>query len=338
LAEHISSEIHLILLFEFDLNLPMSQNTQETKRRRTSTKPFDWRVTISTPQTFKTLLAIVQPTVAHVPFQVCMNNTETTPGASFTGLRMDAMNNSHVCMVKTAYECQVETSTTLRNESFCVETDTFMTLMRDVQASHVVELIRYTDSVELTIQTYERADSNNWSISTIQMVDEDADFNELDMWSLTFNYVVEIELERLKEVCRIIHAIRGNVIEFKVEEPSEQESKDGERHHYFTIAAENEGASTRKIHHSSTVSDGGPDAIKVLRGNQVEGDDEERGEMVERYSGTFPAMYLNGVLKSMDRQTVQLYLGPGLPLVLHYGLGGDTSYIKIILAARLADV
>jgi len=309
---------------------------QETKRRRTSPKTFDWRITISTPQTFKTLLAIVQPTVTHVPFQVCMNDTDATPGASFTGLRLDAMNNSHVCMVKTAYECQVETSTTLSNASFCVETDTFMTLLRDVRASHVVELIRYTDSVELTIQTYESANSNNWSISTIQMVDDDAVTNELDMWSLTFNYVVEIELERLKEVCRIIHAIRGNVIEFKVEEPLHQDSTEGaERHHYFTIAAENEGASTRKIHHSSTVSDGGPDAIKVVGGNQVGGDEAERGEMVERYSSSFPAMYLNGVLKSMDRQSVQLYLSPGLPLVLHYGLGGDASYIKIILAARL---
>lgn len=299
------------------------------KRARKLKKTFDWRVSISTPQTFKTLLAIVQPTVAHVPFQVCANET-------FTGLRMDAMNSSRVCMVKTAYECRVETSTVLRNETFCVETDTFMTLMRDVQASHVVELIRYTDSSELTIQTYERADSNNWSISTIQMVDDDADFNELDMWSLTFNYMVEIELDRLKEVCRIIHAIRGNVIELRVEEPVVQASE--EHHHYFTISAENEGASTRKIHHSSTVPDGGPDVIKVVRGNQVLGNDEDdRGELVERFIGTYPAMYLNGVLKSMDRQTVQLFLSPDLPLVLHYGLGNDNSYIKIILAPRLSE-
>lgn len=318
------------------MSTPPPQETPAPKRRRKHKKTFDWRVTISTPQTFKTLLAIVHPTVAHVPFQVCMNDIETTPDSNFTGLRMDAMNSSRVCMVKTAYECKVDTSSTLRNETFCVETDTFMTLMRDVQASHVVELIRYTDSAELTIQTYERADGNNWSISTIQMVDDEANFDELDMWSLTFNYVVEIELERLKEVCRIIHAIRGNVIELRVEEPETQTGQ--EHHHYFTIAAENNGASTCKIHHSSTVPDGGPDTIKVVRGNQVVGeDDEERGDLVERFSGTYPAMYLNGVLKSMDRQTVQLYLSPGLPLVLHYGLGNDTSYIKIILAPRLAE-
>jgi len=302
----------------------------EAPPQKRSRKTFDWCVSISTPQTFKTLLAIVQPTVAHVSFQVCRDET-------FTGLRMDAMNSSRVCMVKTAYECRVDTSTTLANATFCVETDTFMTLMRDVQASHVVELIRFTDSADLTIKTYERADSNNWSISTIQMVDDDVtDFKKLDMQTLEFNYVVEIELERLKEVCRIIHAIRGNVIELRVEEPAVQVGE--EHHHYFTIAAENEGASTRKIHHSSTVPETtGPDAIRVVRGNQVGGDEEERDDLVERFSGTYPAMYLNGVLKSMDRQTVQLYLSPGLPLVLHYGLGNASSYIKIILAPRLTE-
>jgi len=320
----------------------MSSSQEEpSKRRRTTTtkKTFDWKVIISTPQTFKTLLAIVQPTVAYVPFQVCMNNEDASSGCNFTGLRMDAMNSSRVCMVKTAYECTVECSgDTLHNEMFCVETDTFMTLMRDVQASHVVELIRYSESAELTIQTYERADSNNWSISTIQMVDDDANFDELDMRSLTFHYVVEIELERLKEVCRIIHAIRGNVIELRVEEPAVQTGD--VYHHYFTISAENEGVSTQKIHHSSTVHDDGPDTIKVVRSNTVSSDDDEvyRGEdVVEKFRGTYPAMYLNGVLKSMDRQTIQLYLSPGLPLVLHYGLGNETSYIKIILAPRLAE-
>ena len=303
---------------------------QDPKRRRLS-KTYDWRVIISTPQTFKTLLAIVHPTIAHVPFKVCLNDADT-----FTGLRMDAINNSRVCMIKTAYECQVLTSTTLRNETFCVETDTFMTLLRDVQASHVVELLRYTDSAELTIRTHENTDTNNWSISTIQMVEEDTEFNMLDMRSLTFNYVVEIELERLKEVCRIIHAIRGNAIQFMVEEPSGQISGGGvENHHYFTISAENDGVSTRKIHHSSAISDTGPDAIKVVRGNQV--DDEDKGELVVRYNNTFPAVYLNGVLKSMDRQTVQLYLGAGLPLVMHYSLGGDSSYVKFVLAARIEE-
>ena len=36
----------------------------------------------------------------------------------------------------------------------------------------------------------------------------------------------------------------------------------------------------------------------------------------------------------MDRQSIQLYFGADLPLVMSYGLGGDSSYIKIILAVR----
>ena len=307
--------------------------TQECKRRRLTLKSYDWRVIISTPQTFKTMLAVVHPTISHVPFKVCVNDPDT-----FTGLRMDAINNSRVCMIKTAYECEVVVpeSQALRNATFCVETDTFMTLLRDVQAAQVVELLRCTDSAELTIRTFENADTNNWSISTLQMVDEETEFNMLDMRSLTFNYIEEIELERLKEVCRIIHAIRGNAIQFTVEEPTEQSSVAGvEKHHYFTISAENDGVSTCKIHHSTTVADTGPDAIKVVRHNQVS--DEDKGELTVRYNNAFPAVYLNGVLKSMDRQTVQLYLGTGLPLVMHYSLGGDSSYIKFVLAARIEE-
>ncbi len=306
------------------------------KRRR---KAFVWRATLPTPQTFRTLLNIVQPTVAHVPFQVCVGTDESP----FTGLCMDAINDSRVCMVKTAYECMVELgpdADTTMKETFCVETDTFITLMRDVQASHVVELVRYIDDADLTIHTYERADSNTWSISTIQMVDEDPNTEVLDLTSLKFDYVVEIELERLKEVCRIVHAIRGTMVEFMVEELAVQTGD--ERHHYFTIAANHEGATTKKIHHSSTVHDGGPDTIKVVRGNQMGMDDDDAtcGERVECFKGVFPVFYLNGVLKSMDRQTVQIHLSkdPRFPMVLHYGMGNDTSYIRIILAPRVGDV
>lgn len=43
--------------------------------------------------------------------------------------------------------------------------------------------------------------------------------------------------------------------------------------------------------------------------------------LVQKYKGVFPIVYLNGVLKSMDRQSIQLYFGADLPLVMSYGLG-----------------
>ncbi len=58
-------------------------------------------------------------------------------------------------------------------------------------------------------------------------------------------------------------------------------------------------------------------------------------DLESKFKAAFPIVYMNGMLKSMDRQTIQLYLGKDLPLVMHYGLGNDMSYIKIILARRV---
>jgi len=40
------------------------------------------------------------------------------------------------------------------------------------------------------------------------------------------------------------------------------------------------------------------------------------------------------VLKNIDRLNVQLFFSTGLPMVMQYGLGGELSYIKIIIAPR----
>lgn len=302
-----------------------------TKRHKTQA-PYDWKVTLTTPQTFKTLLAIVEPTVANVPFRVCKDTREGN-GAPFTGLRMDAMNSSHVCMVKAAYECTVEVSTTLRNELFCVDTDMLRNLLRDVQASHEVELTRFRDSASVTINTHDRTDPANRSISTIQLMDVDFEAADLDMPNLTFSYVVEIELERLKHVCRMVNSIRSNTIELVVDEAVS--ASDDKRNLFFTIAAQGEGATIRKVHHSTSVPVGGLHHIAVIHG--TEADNADSDDLTEKFKGIFPIVYMNGVLKSMDRQTIQLYLGASIPLVMHYGLGNDMSYIKIILAHRDSD-
>lgn len=56
-----------------------------------------------------------------------------------------------------------------------------------------------------------------------------------------------------------------------------------------------------------------------------------------KYDEIFSTSYLNVVLKSMDRQTVQLYMSKGLPLVIRYNLGNDQSHIHIILAPRIKE-
>jgi hypothetical protein len=302
--------------------------TKKTKRS------FDWKLVLSTPQTFKTLLNTVHPTVENVTFQVCMEEEDDKGGKSFSGIRIDAINSSKVCLIKVAYECDVTASSELRNEWFSIDVALLKKLLKRVQPSNVIEMTMYTDGASVEVKINDREDRNNWSVSTIQLMEDSSQGNDYDIVNMTFNHVIEMDLDRLKQTCDLVDKIGSTEIEFCIEEPEEQ--PDSEHHNFFTISAQGEGASTRKIHHTKRISDReNPEEICVCVVTNPDNDiDYDAIKLVQKYSGSFPNVYMNGVLKSMERQTIQLYFGEGLPLVMHYGLGNDTSYVKVILALK----
>ena len=307
-------------------------NTPNPGNKRSKVeKTFDWKLMLPTPQTFKTLLNIVEPTVSNVTFQVCMEESNSDDeGKPFSGIRIDAMNSSKVCLIKVAYECDVTFSSELRNQWFCIDISLLKKLLKKVHASSVIEMTRYTDGVNVEVRIYDRDDRNNWSVSTIQLVEDPSERSNFNMVDITFNHVVEIDLDRLKETCDLVDKIGSNVIEFCIEEPEGQ--PENAHHNFFMVRAKGEGCTTQKVHHTVRISDEeNVSRMKVVTNQESDYDDSP---LVQKYRGVFPIVYLNGVLKSMDRQSIQLYFGKDLPLVMSYGLGGDSSYIKIILAVR----
>jgi hypothetical protein len=304
----------------------------ESNKRRKVEQTFDWKLVLPTPQTFKTLLNIVEPTVSNVTFQVCKEEGSSEDGKPFSGIRIDAINSSKVCLIKVAYECDVTFSSELRNQWFCIDITLLKKLLKKVHASDVIELTRYTDGVDVEVRIYDRDDRNNWSVSTIQLVEDPSQCSNFDMVNMTFNHVVEIDLDRLKETCDLVDKIGSNVIEFCIEEPEEQ--PENAHHNFFMVQAKGEGCTTQKVHHTVSISDDANIPHMRVVTNQGSDLNYDDSPMVQKYRGVFPIVYLNGVLKSMDRQSIQLYFGTDLPLVMSYGLGGDSSYIKIILAVR----
>ena len=53
--------------------------------------------------------------------------------------------------------------------------------------------------------------------------------------------------------------------------------------------------------------------------------------------GQFSASYLNLFLKSMERQIITMKLSQDRPLLVHYPLGADKSYICFVLAPKTAE-
>jgi hypothetical protein len=311
------------------------------KRRRG--RQIDWEITILTPQTFKTFLFIIYRVLVHCPFQLL--KTET-----FTGLRVDSMDATMVCMIKASYECEIETYVDLAMESFTITTETFSTLLKDVQTGHILTLTRYSDSADLTVNSYARDDRSNQSTCTLAILDEECTSQELRMPDITYNYMVEMELSKLKSYCKIAHEINSSHMEFRIDEPVHAGSE-ATTELFFTVGASSEVATYKKVHYSTTRSEVGSASVQFyIKSVSSENDEEMDGgantkrmqqedepERVNKYNEIFSTNYLNLVLKSMDRQTVQLYMSKSLPLVIKYSLGNDQSHIQVILAPRLRE-
>lgn len=308
---------------------------------------FDWKITILTPQTFKTFLVIIYRVLTQCPFQLFKSDR-------FTGLRVDSMDASMVCMIKASYECEIETNVDLTRESFAVVTDTFSTLLKDVQPGNILTLTRYEGAAELTVTSYAREHENNRSLCTLSILNQESNAEHLRMQDITYRYMVEMDLAKLKSYCKMAQDINSSYMEFRIEEPAVA----GDDSLYFTIGAASEVATFQKVHHSSTATplaaaalnndNGGDSAVTEIQffitrptDTAAAADDDGGGgdalPLVLKYKEIFSTSYLNNVLKNMDRQTVQLYMSAALPLVVKYSLGNDQSHIQVVLAPRIKD-
>lgn len=315
-------------------------------RKRNKPRPFDWRVTISTPQTFKTFLMIVYRVLTQCPFQLVKSQ-------GFTGLRVDSIDSTMSCMIKASYECEVESAAELTNESFCVITATFNTLLKDVQPTHILTLTRYSDSGDLTMVAFSREDGSIRSTCTLALMDEDANVNRYRMQAITYSYMVEMDLGRLKSYCKMAQDLDCTHMVFKLEEPDEKDAQRGASHLFFSVGAKSDGSSFTKTHLSrtsvvpaaeqNTGEEGVSYTLRAIPTVDGMADGEgaaveyEPERLVERYNEIYSTTYLNLVLKSMDRQTVQLYMCDKLPLLIRYGLGNDFSHVQVILAPKIRD-
>lgn len=303
-------------------------------------KEWDWRITISTPQTFKSFLTIVYRVLVQCPFTLIKSET-------FCGLRVDSMDSSMSCMIKASYECDIETRVDITGESFCVLTNTLNTLLKDVQPGHILTLTRYADSGSLTLTSFNKDDRSNHSTCTLTLLEDEHSGQELRMQDITYSYMVEMDLAKLKSYCKTAQDINSTHVEFRLEEPEDASEV---KHLFFSVHASSDEASFTKTHHSITsapVSEVGEEmqyqmrAVPILEGqegyNRASLVDIDTVRLVEQYNEVFSTTYLNSVLKSMDRQTVQLYMSKSLPLVIRYSLGNDFSHVQVILAPKIRD-
>jgi hypothetical protein len=330
--------------------------SRPSKRIRTESE-FEWRVCITSSATFRTFINVLKEILINCNFYLEKSST-------FTGLYVDSVDPSLVCMVKSRFECKIqtcqsdsgdgsfetydaETISRINDESFCVPMESLKTLLKD--AGDMLEITRYRDTApDVIIHSYDRNDKLNSTTSRLGNIDDCG--SPIPMDSIGSAQMVEIELQDLKSLVKMARELKATHMRFLIEHPAGAElaSPDEIMHNLFTISIETENATLERSFHSMTqreVSTGnngavGRETIRALSTTTTTTlPMSERSPLFEdatiKYDEVFSTMYLDLILKSMVDRGVKLFMAPDMPLIVEYSLGSDMSHLKVILAPKV---
>lgn len=296
-----------------------------------------WRVVISDPQIFRTKIRIMSSVLVQSHFY--LNASE-----NFSGLCIEAMDPRKVCMIQAKFECVVETNLSeeeLDKETFCIEMDTFNTLMQDIQPNHMLEILRVNGEADIVLLIYEATDKSDQITFRVKTLEETE--QRLRMRKLVSPRGVDIEVSTLRNNCKtfrhigatdvqlaLLEAKHNNITETYVSLMAEGNTVSASYCYLSEMTKDSDGESSTS---DSAVLIGEVSCVRVLTRGEQQGSSIPPGVKFKKiYCEKFQCQYLNFLLKHMDKQKIHLSLSENNPLVLLYTLGNNQSYIQAMLA------
>lgn len=328
-----------------------SQTPASVKKshRSPAESDIEYKVTIDNPHSFKSLCEIISNILINTHFQI-------TKSSTFTGISIDSVDPSMVCMVKARFACYVDFQSSSESGSgsgsddhvderdafhgvqrFCVRMKTLNTLLKHITSQHVLNIIKYADSSNILLRARDKDDSSSNIEFILKTLDEPC--KEVGLSHIDTQYTVEIDLGTFKSICKMCKDIKAAAVGLRIstitDAPSDSDEVD--REVFFTIFSEGDEAMVNYTFNSpvdgkSLLNDKSSLFIRTQK-NPLAVRLKEHN-IKDIYKEQFPTEYLNLFMKSMEKQAVHMTLAPGHPLILHYNLGSDQSHIRFILAAN----
>lgn len=304
----------------------MSMDKAAIGKKRTRSA-VEFSLTFDQTQSFRTLTDVVNNILQRVNFRI---QKEAKDGKEEFFLCIDTIDPQHVCMIQARLSCE-KVHNLQGNETFCVDTNILNTLLKNVPPHYSLDLVKYTDSADIHMRTYESLSNSHethYVLSTLVDASERMVLNDI-----LYKYTIEIDLGTLRQIVKMSQSLKANHIKFSVQECSTAGSDVSRT--TFSIASSGDATQEHRFN-SATVTEGNDDETCVIRAatDSTGPDVQENETMEEKYSDSFSTMYLNFFLKSMERQIITMKLSQDKPLILHYPLGADRSYICFVLAPK----
>jgi hypothetical protein len=299
-------------------------NEMPSVKKQKISNDIEWIITFDQTQGLRSLVDVVGNILNRVNFRI---NADNKKDGFF--LCIDSIDPQHICMIQARLSC--EKSEGLKGgEMFCVETRTLNTLLRNVPPHYSLDLIKNKNTADICMRTYETlSNSHETHYELATLVDESETMKLTDM---SYKYTIEMDLTTLRQIVKMSQQLRAEKIEFSVKEP--KESKKGVSRTTFCISSSGDATQEHRFN-SATMSESSDDTCIIRAATDSTGPETIAGEtLLTQYADAFSTEYLNYFLKSMERQIITMKLSPEKPLILHYPLGAERSYICFVLAPK----
>lgn len=303
---------------------------QPIKKMRIDEKSskLEWRVTFDQTQGLRTLVEVVGNILTRINFRITYDEKRDT-----YCLCIDSIDPQHVCMIQARLVCE-KTVNVNHEIDFCVDSNILNLILKSVPSHYSLDLEKHSDSADVRICAYETLSNSHFTNFELPTLVDDSETMQLT--DMSYKYTIEIDLGTLRQIVKMSMSLRANQMDFSVREPSDNTAR--VLRTTFTISSHGDATQSHNFH-SATVAQGLSNDTYVIRAatdsTAPESIDDDKTTVV--YKDAFSAQYLNLFLKSMERQIITMKLSQDKPLIVHYPLGADRSYICFVLAPKTSD-
>ncbi len=305
-----------------------SDNTTNFKKQKLD-DDIEWKITFDQTQGIKTMVEVVGNILNRVNFRINYDNKK-----DIYFLCIDSIDPQHVCMIQARLTCE-KVYNLNGHETFCVDTNILNTLLKNVPAHYSLDLVKSKKSADIFMRTYESLSNSHEIHYVLSTLVDDSETMQLS--DIEYKYTIEIDLMTIRGIVKMSQALRANHIEFSVREPVQ--NKLGISRTIFSITSKGDAIQEHRFNSATVSEPGNEDSTCVIRAaTDSTGPESCSGEKLDiKYIDSFSTTYMNYFLKSMERQIITMRLSQDKPLILHYPLGAERSYICFVLAPKTND-
>lgn len=289
----------------------------------------EWCITFDQTQGLRTMIDVVGNILTRINLRL---STSKETGDHF--LCIDSIDPQHVCMIQARLSCEkVSGCTESTSADFCVDSNLFNLCLKGIAQHYSIDIYKTKNNPDINIRAYETLSNSHETFFKLPTLLDDSETMQLS--DMSYKFTIEIDLGTLRQIVKMSQSLKAQQIDMSVKEPVKNNKNTGVFRTVFTIGASGDAHQEHSFF-SATVQESSDDTTRVIRAaTDATGPSQNKHDTLEtKYFDSFSTQYLNFFLKSMERQIITMKLSQDKPLVLHYPLGADKSYICFVLAPK----